>query len=337
MIKEKRVWELSYAISIVLVVLGHSNGVPSSYIPIIREKVWWYDIFQLLIEIVYTFHIPMFFFMSGYFLSRQENIMRFVYLRTKRLLVPYVILTIISFPIKYFFSDYADREINPDFYSFFNAIIYPWNNPIVFMWFLPTLFIISVLVYAFVFSTYADKKSNKIIALILIIILNFNFEHVNISGFWGVLNFGGVLHNLIYFYIGYYLKITLDSKLTYESYVIFGFIFIYMLVNSSFHEAILGMFALILLSCALVNSLKNKYLSSCVDILFKYGFQIYMLSWFFQMASRVVTYQILKLPVSLSVVLMFTAGIFGPVLFCIFINRMNGCAVKGFKFFLAIK
>jgi len=70
-------------LGIILIVFGHSSFPGDS----------------VMIKYLFTFHVPLFFFLSGFLFTRKENMSTFEYLRLrfKRLIIPYVCFNIIAY------------------------------------------------------------------------------------------------------------------------------------------------------------------------------------------------------------------------------------------------
>ena len=116
---------------IVLVVMGHSG-----------EKI------PYLHNWIYSFHMPLFVFISGYLLfytnPKLEDIKlkKFTINKIKRLLLPYILISSVAYLPKYVLSKFAMRPLDLTLVSYLEGFIYPWKNPIIFFWFLPTIFLI---------------------------------------------------------------------------------------------------------------------------------------------------------------------------------------------------
>lgn len=74
--------DIAKGLGILCVVYGHTFG---------------FDEFG---NFVYLFHMPLFFILSGAFLGMRKGVVGEVYNKTKRLLIPYVIFTVVAFPIQ---------------------------------------------------------------------------------------------------------------------------------------------------------------------------------------------------------------------------------------------
>lgn len=90
---EKRLLEfdVAKAICIVLVVIGH-------YVPDDMPR-WW----RVIHDVIYSFHMPLFMFASGYVFiafKKNETYSKFLEKKVKRLMLPYVVTSIIVITIK---------------------------------------------------------------------------------------------------------------------------------------------------------------------------------------------------------------------------------------------
>lgn len=91
--------------------------------------------------IIYSIHIPIFFFISGYLYHNEINFKQYLKKLFKTILIPYFICNLISFHI-YLFLNY----ITFDWKMFFQNIFYLtgniyWNSS---LWFLPVFFLSSI-------------------------------------------------------------------------------------------------------------------------------------------------------------------------------------------------
>jgi polysaccharide biosynthesis protein PslL len=131
--------DIAKGIGILLVVLGHNW--------IVLNKP------GELFRIIFSFHVPLFFFLSGIFLKESESLSRFIRSKTDTLLKPYlVVLTIVSMGTLLFHSK--------DAFTYFFGVIYASYPTIVWgqMWFLPHLFVSLLLSWGILHIT---KKFNN--------------------------------------------------------------------------------------------------------------------------------------------------------------------------------
>ena len=160
---------IAKGIGILLVVLGHAlkqtgvSNVPGN----------------ALISIIYSFHMPLFFVLSGFVsvkilqYSKMTEYINYIKSRAARLLIPYFVMGILYMPLKYFMNRFA---INPyDFSQSWKLIL--GDNPNTTMWFLYTLFWVSVI--ALILLRRSVLLPMLIISAILsctAFILNWNFR-----------------------------------------------------------------------------------------------------------------------------------------------------------------
>lgn len=129
-IEKKRVVFLDIAkvFSIILVVIGHFD--PSN------APAWW----NKMIHFVYTFHVPVFLFVSGYIyiyisFSRKQSYLSFISKKFKRLMIPYFVVSVIIISLKLISGsgtgDYSAMSFIRMFYM---------PEAAAFLWFIYTLF-----------------------------------------------------------------------------------------------------------------------------------------------------------------------------------------------------
>jgi fucose 4-O-acetylase-like acetyltransferase len=136
-------------ILIILVVIGHSYKNTAG--------IFW---------IIYRFHMPLFFMISGYLFNNTRTIKEFTKRKFKTLIIPYIIYFIISLIVTNLFLTKIDflTTINAFFLNG-KYLIYVNNWAI---WFLPFLFYISLLFYPI--SKIKDDKKLLLLTIILFII-----------------------------------------------------------------------------------------------------------------------------------------------------------------------
>jgi fucose 4-O-acetylase-like acetyltransferase len=117
-----------------LVVIGHCNS---------NSQPEWYTFLR---GVIYTFHMPLFFAISGFLWYAEVkrvgayDFRTIIYKKSIRLLLPYVVISTIVYPIKTILSKYSYRDVDFGIYNYILSIVYPSNNPVIYFWGLPTLF-----------------------------------------------------------------------------------------------------------------------------------------------------------------------------------------------------
>lgn len=146
-------YNLMKVIATVLVVVGHSlyisfGGVNYSFVlgEILKSRVG--QIMEIIAGIIYIFHMPLFFAVSGavYYVQKNyyhnyNNLDEIILKKTKRLLIPYILSGILYvIPIKVISRYYAINYVH-------KAVFYEMLNGIGHLWFLIALFWFFIIFY----------------------------------------------------------------------------------------------------------------------------------------------------------------------------------------------
>lgn len=132
--------DVLYVIGILLVVWGHSHPIDSS---------WYGTWYSHLNAFVYTFHMPMFFFIGGYLMVYSNSIDRLGYKKWAigkllKFLIPYLVLTIVAFYPKSLLGDTSDVVDFSLGYLLKTTLLIPrigvWGH----FWFIPTFLILDL-------------------------------------------------------------------------------------------------------------------------------------------------------------------------------------------------
>jgi len=302
--------------AILLVVMGHS--VPGDMISNMPSVLAW------AYKWIYSFHMPLFMMASGFLFAykgAKNTYGKFVSNKFKRLLLPYFIITLLVFIPKVILSHYALRPLQFSLSSLIESILYPRDNPILFFWFLPTLFIIFLAgplwkrLGQLSFWTQAAFTFLLAVCYISQPFLNVRF-----------LNLCGVIHYLIFFWIGCllannYQKLTdwLEKKTSF--FILLALTVALNFIPGSdftirFIAAVIG----ILMSVSLAKQ-ALKFNQQWLSFFGRYSYQIYLLSWFPQSLSVLLLYRILHWPFFIASLAMLISGIFIPILCAIGTNR----------------
>lgn len=274
-------------IAIFLVVFGHATFKEN-----FTNNISGTSLLQWSVEFIYTFHMPLFFFISGFFAYKLFEIRNindyytFVKYKFIKLIIPYLTFSIAGTIIKLLLSSIANNPVNLK-YVFIDILLYPWNNPLKLLWFIYTLFIIFMLLPLF------NRINNKIklIILGLLWILPFSYGEI--------FNFNGVIRYSFWFILGYEFFKTYDKYLKYEhkykallAIVSTGLLFIINInpIQTGVFINIFEMVCSFLAILSLVNlvhiiNIKSK-ICIFLNALGKYSMDIYLLHWFLQMPIR---------------------------------------------------
>ena len=152
--KRFRYIDVLYVIGIVLVVWGHSHPIDESW-----HGTW----YSHLNGFIYTFHMPLFFFIGGYLMVYSRSVERLVYWRWAigklfKFLVPYIVLTALAYYPKSLLGDTSDVvTVNLQYFlttTFLIPRIGVWGH----FWFIPTFLILDLTWGAW--RAYAHKSNN---------------------------------------------------------------------------------------------------------------------------------------------------------------------------------
>lgn len=134
--------DICRGLGILLVVLGHA----------LKQTGETNHVFEALNSVIYSFHMPMFFALSGFVavkvldLEGREAKISYIRGRAFRLLIPYFFVGLCYMPLKFFLSRYAVKAY--DFSSSWKLLL--GENPNTALWFLYVLFWISCICALFV-------------------------------------------------------------------------------------------------------------------------------------------------------------------------------------------
>lgn len=287
--KERIEWiDIAKGIGIILVVIGHmfrgftSAGMYKQYDGILKYIDY----------TIYSFHMPLFFIISGFLYKRKFKIdtykCYFKFIRSKiySLMIPYFIFSWIQILIKLIMANSVNYKVNIS--DFFGIII----NPIEQFWFLYSLTII------FIIMSFLDFKiSNEIIkfGIVLIIGLVVSASYVDL----GIV--GNALYNMIYFYIGRYLIKMMNKREPNNFKLVTGIFMMYSLMNIYFYhkydnviiKIIMAVSASVVLIyfCSRESIIKNKVVK-IMKTCGKYSMTIYLLHTIFGSGIRIILVKI---------------------------------------------
>ncbi len=144
--------DIAYCFGIIFVLFGHSHPLDGSWV-----NTWYWH----LNTFIYTFHMPLYFFISGYLIVHSNGIERIGYSKwaSNKLLkfsVPYLVLTVLAFVPKSFLGDTADAVDMSFKYLFETTFINPrigvWGH----FWFIPVF-----LMLEFYWGAWRAKSKNN--------------------------------------------------------------------------------------------------------------------------------------------------------------------------------
>ncbi len=271
---------LLYTIGVLLTILGHSH--PNDWTTFPAQPV----------EFIYSFHMPLFFCISGYLFAKSGSLERNGYLKwigdkSKRLLIPYFVISAISFIPKTLlengnFSDIGLKEL---FECFFAPRFNVWGH----FWFLPVIFILYLVFGLWRSFFYNNPKHRKYMVVgTFLVAIALHFIKIDIA--W--LGISDLCNFTVYFVIGILIRDVIKTKKLEKVKLIVG---ILLLMTTSivlfleFSQNAFVMFIesiLMLAACLFVSQLLSEKRFRCVDFINKNVFTFYICSWPFQAVSE---------------------------------------------------
>lgn len=268
---------------------------------------------------IYSFHMPLFFFMSGYSYLRYSSARASrlsTLLRSKgaKLLLPYGVLTTLWFPLKAIVSAHARRPVSLTWAGYITQLIIPWKNVIIFYWFMPTLFVTFVLTNVLLRLSKRERVLLPIVALGAAITY-FVFKNENYTGWEAVFNLGGVLHNYVFFCMGSVVAChQLEPWITkYGSALTPASIAIFVSCSADVRKLDVVVFSMALMNIWGLWAVVHRYQSSSLAMIGDHAFAIYLWSCAPQLALSAVCDGIFHAPVSITIAVVFLGGLIAPL------------------------
>ncbi|MBQ3431235.1 MAG: acyltransferase family protein [Clostridia bacterium] len=329
--KQRKIAYIAQAqlIGCLLVILGHS--IPLNWK--IPNAIYLMDTF------LYTFHMPLFFFVSGYLFYKTHAMQRYTYSayvrkRSYRLLLPYVVLTIVGFFPKVLLSTFFHGEAELSLMFFIKAFLVPRENVWGHFWFLPTLLLISFLSFLF-----AKLKNKSVVVFAFITVLLFGLPLIGKVTDWFAVN--DILKYACFYALGLLFADTAAEGVLTGKKTKYAFLLLlplalaaYFLIQTRIewvktlkHEVIGIMMLLFVLAIAqcfdITNTKVGKFMCDKT-------YSIFILSWPFQSVVSIVFEQKLAQPYYITMPLAFAAGICGPIVTILLIDFIEKKANKRF-------
>lgn len=298
---------------ITLVVIGHSTYqlIHAGHTPAVYT--W-----------LYTFHMPLFFFISGYLLrhtsekkgARTGDIplfgrKGFITRKSTRLLLPYFVLSSMVFLPKTLLGYIALRPVDCSLHAYARMLLYPNDNVIGFYWFLPTLYIVFVM-----FMVMAKARLDKHLPVMMIVFLGANFAiplfKTEIFGFADACTY------IVFFMFGHYFRERNIEKMTARMPMTIAVCTFALSVILATIPEFNGIFFITglngIMMCVAFGQLYVRHRLTMFDHLDGANYTIYLLSWFPQVASQqLLIHMIPNIPWPVTTTLAFCTGLYIPL------------------------
>ena len=308
-------------VGVVSVIFGHSMNSIAVPTVLINIKSW-----------VYTYHMPLFFFVSAFLFSYKggydRGIDKVFKNRLMRLILPYLIWNILFIIPKVLFRDYINDRLQFSVSFFIKIILRPRDSILGHTWFLVALF------EMYIAAVLLDKATKKKelwapIGLALVIVHCFG-----VTSRW--LAVGDLMKNGIFFWCGLLMgKATpsdiewyLTGRRTLSSLILLtlGTSAIWMFKpDMAVNTLVLG-FSVIMLVIALQGKLHIE--GDLIEFVAINSFSIYIMHWPVIMLSRLVFYQKMELAPVTAMVLNGILGFAIPSLISLLLRKLNSPRLK---------
>lgn len=277
----------------------------------------------------YTFHMPAFFLLSGFLFTSKVNHSKSISQklsvigdRFKRLIVPYLSLTAVSYVLKFIFERYANNAL-PSGWKIASSILLATDNPNGGLWFLHALFIFSVI--AIIINKIPSKISFAIFAALKIVTLfiGITIPVIGTICFYGIYFFLGLVLAEYYDKLSEFFNKKLAEKKDFAVFTVItivllaiSFILSYLYLQID-KNSVLSLLICVMniivwyLAAQLIN--KTKLAKPAVMTVGNYGMDIYMIGYYVQIAIRVVLGSMLGLPLTVYTIIMFVLGLLLPI------------------------
>ena len=294
-------------VGIILVVLGHS---------------FYQNMFNPLVHWIYSFHMPLFFFISGYLLQytargplHRLNLWGcdgFIWKKAYRLLFPYVIISTLFFIPKICVNQLAARPVDASCQGYANMLLLPYSNVIGSFWFLPTLFGIYMVAMAVIRLSHILLKEKEIHPLVVIAALLAINMFIPINKL-SVLNLSGIAHFMLYFATGFYFcRYQAEKIIEKQAWWIapLTLVLSFLCFLPEANKSMLAFNGILMTTC--FGMLYEQYHLRFLHHLYGATYTIYLLSFIPQFAVNQLLLHFVELPWQITTLLAFVLGIYIP-------------------------
>lgn len=310
---------IAYAqiIGIILVVLGHSfHEFPDGK----------HGATLLIYRMCYNFHMPLFMFLSGFLLiyttfgnNNYPSPTKFIKKKVLRLLIPYFVLTLVTYTPRALISDLADDSMDFSLKGALEAFFLTDHLPIPYFWFLQSSFLLLVLIYTIIYISRLRNFRPSLVYCLLFCTFLFtpfiSMPSVEVFGINSMMRLG------IYFILGviyceYYDRINnlipLDSIGAFITTFLIWLI-LFLIGENPWIYRVASAFGIAMCICA--SKLLVKYDIKFLNHLRGANYIIFLLSWYFNVLFQQILGHYISLPWWIHSLMSLVFGIYIPWLF----------------------
>ncbi len=307
----------------IFVILGHSlNGLESTGAWYVFSKEW-----------IYIFHMPLFFMISGYLLSYKgylngRSYKKFVFIKAKRLLAPYIILNSFVWLIMLIYQ-FISNNISLSISEILIGFIRPRTNALTYTWFLFALFV--VYLAAPIFQKLLNEQKPIFVVITFAVCITFYMLPINTELF----ALSDLHKDLLFFVLGCILgqmkqKNFISTMKRFRPWFIIGAILFSAIALIWYEELRMFHFipcAFVLLAFLSIFVCVNQ-LSPPFERLASYSFSIYIMHWPVMMFVRIFFHSLLGANVALTAFAMCVFGYVTPIFVILIIRALPFNKIK---------
>lgn len=312
-------------IGIILVVVGHSfHEYPDGN----------HGMDMLLYRMMHSFRMPLFMFTSGFLLiytskKRPRPWHELALSKIKRLMIPFLFLSIMAFIPRSLLSGMADDHIDLSWSSLFVSLIDGNNLVIPFFWFLQSSFTLLLSVYCIILIVnFLHVKPTIYYPVLLILIVVLNLIQINFSNYFSI---GATISLAIFFVTGCIYgewHPLIDRKIKWDNpflIILFPACWVLLFFDNHFpgylHNIVCSTFGIaMIISFAKIIDNRNIRV---LDHLIGTNYIIFLLSWFFNVATQQILSHYISFPWWVYTILSIILSIYIPWIIFRWIRHHN--------------
>lgn len=280
----------------------------------------------LLYRMMYSFRMPLFLFVSGFLMVYTSSLKKFSISwkkfaagKFRRLMIPFITLTLITFVPRALMSGMAEDTIELSFKSLAESLIFSNKMVIPFFWFLQTSFTLLIITYAAILFTHRlNLKSFYCFIVLIIVFLTLNiilFENISLFSINTTVRLG------IYFILGttygYYHQ-SIDKVIPWSrGWFILACIALWAILFFLTENTQWIIFCSVsgITMCVGVAKMLEERHFGFLDHLIGANYLIFLLSWYFNVLSQQVLSHFITTPWWINTIFSFVFGLYIPWLF----------------------
>lgn len=319
--------------AILCVVVGHAPLLSIAQGNTPPDVVYW------LYKFVYSFHMPLFIFVSGYLfqMTRIERPMaygRMIVEKLTRLGIPFLVFTIAAMVLKSIFAKEMIRPTTISIGNLMDAILYPGESPLCEMWF------IAVLMWFFTLKPiWCTKGWREAIPVILFTASFYAPE----TPFRNLFCHQEAYHYAIFFLLGILarrygvfekpLKFGISVAMATIAWSVVADVIVHCITGGT-AERYISLPLVGIAASAFAAILADRFIPKIFESFRNYSYQIYLMGIFFQIAVKIAYRHGLIPSYALGYIICIVIGVYAPVAVSRLVEKSG---IKAFKLCIGLK